>query len=201
MTVEQEGLLRYRMLETIRRPGRERLAESGEEERLLRRHRDFHLALATRVAVGWYGPGQAEALTHLRVEHPDLLATLDFEDDPQAALALVAALCFHWCTGGFLGEGRRRLDLALAAAPEPTPARARALCAAAWVALLQGDHPAADRWLTEGDELGERLDDPVVRADILGFRGSMAGRRPTRSASQAASAAPQSMPRTEADPM
>ncbi|WP_105968355.1 ATP-binding protein [Streptomyces geranii] len=174
LPVEHEGLPRYQLLETIREYGRERLAGSGEEELLLRRHRDFHLALAERIADGWYGPGQEEALARLRAEHANLLAALAHDDDPQAALALAAALRFHWCVGGFLGEGRRQLDRVLAAAPEPTPARARALCAASWVALLQGDHGAADRWLAEAGELGERQGDRVVSAHVVGLRASLA---------------------------
>ncbi|MEU6231141.1 LuxR C-terminal-related transcriptional regulator [Streptomyces sp. NPDC047042] len=171
---EGQGPPRYRLLETIRQYGRERLAESGEKERLLRRHRDFHLTLAERIADNWYGPGQEEALARLRVEHPNLLAALGHDDDPQATLALTAALRFHWCSGGFLGEGRRQLERALAAAPEPTSARARALCAASWVALLQGDHASADQWLAEAGELGEQQEDPVVSAQVMGFRGSLA---------------------------
>ncbi|MFI7300176.1 ATP-binding protein [Streptomyces sp. NPDC050121] len=173
LPTEAEDVPRYRLLESVREYGGERLAESGEEERLLLRHRDFYLALATRVADGWYGPGQEKALVGLRVEHANLLAALAHDDDPQATLALAAALRFHWCAGGFLAEGRRQLDRALAAAPDPTPARARALCAASWVALLQGDHGAADRWLAEAGELGEEQDDRVVCAHVVGFRGSL----------------------------
>lgn len=174
LAIEQEGLPRYRMLETIRHYGRQRLAESGEEARLRRAHRDFFLALAERAASSWYGPGQEQALAMWRAEHNDLLAALTHGGDPQAELALAAALRYHWCTDGFLGEGRRQLHRVLAAAPEPTPARARALWAAAWVALLQGDLIAADGWLTEAGELGDRLDDPAVRANVLGLRGSLA---------------------------
>ncbi|MGW0583452.1 LuxR family transcriptional regulator, partial [Streptomyces sp. NPDC002920] len=174
LTTDYEGLPRYRMLETIRQYGRQRLSGSGEAEILLRRHRDFYLTLATHIADTWYGPGQESALTRLRAEHANLLAALDLGDDPQVTLALAAALRFHWCVGGFLGEGRRRLDRALTAAPEPTPARARALWAAAWVAQLQGDHATADEWLAEAGRLGEQLDDPVVSAYVTGLRGSSA---------------------------
>lgn len=174
LATEQEGLPRYRLLETIRHYGRQRLAESGEEQRLLRGHRDFFLALAEHGADNWFGPGQQETLARLRADHSNLLAALDQGGDPQAELALAAALRFHWCTNGFLGEGRRRLEGALAAAPEPTPARAKALWAAGWVALLQGDLGAADQWLSEADELGEQLDDRAVRANVLGLRGSLA---------------------------
>jgi predicted ATPase/DNA-binding CsgD family transcriptional regulator len=174
LPAEHEGLPRYRLLETIREYGRERLAESGEEERLLRRHRDAHLALAERIAEGWYGPGQEEALTRLRADHANLLAALDQGDDPQATLALAAALRYHWCANGFLAEGRRRLDSALTAAPDATPARARALCAAAWAALLQGDYAAADRWLDEGERLARQQGDRALSAYALGLRGSWA---------------------------
>ncbi|MDX3641715.1 ATP-binding protein, partial [Streptomyces sp. MB09-02B] len=174
LPTEEEGLPRYRLLATIREYGRERLAESGEEERLLRRHRDFHLALAEGIAELWYGPGQEEALARLRADHANLMAALAHGDDPQTTLALAAALRYHWCAGGFLAEGRRQLDRALAAAPDATPARAWALCAASWVALLQSDRAAADRWLAEAGELAERQDDQVLRAHIAGFRGTRA---------------------------
>ncbi|WP_286247027.1 ATP-binding protein [Streptomyces graminofaciens] len=171
---EREGLPRYRLLETIRQYGRDRLAESGQEQQTLQRHHDFYLALAERNADGWYGPGQQESLTRLRAEHANLRAALVQGGDTQATLALATALRFHWCEGGFLGEGRRWLDHALAAAPDPTRARARALWVAAWVAVLQRDHALAYRWLDEAAELGEQLDDPVVCAHVQSLRGALA---------------------------
>ncbi|MEU6352325.1 LuxR C-terminal-related transcriptional regulator [Streptomyces sp. NPDC047072] len=170
---EREGQPRYRMLETIRQYGRQRLADSGEEHRVELDHLDFYRRLAERIADDWYGPGQEEGLARLRAEHGNLRTALE-HSDPRTALALVAALRFHWCADGFLGEGRRWLDRALAAAPEPTLARARALWVAAWAALLQGDHAAADRSLAEAGQLGERLGDPVVGAYVEGFRGTSA---------------------------
>ncbi|MFF4803462.1 winged helix-turn-helix domain-containing protein [Streptomyces sp. NPDC001351] len=201
---EREGLPRYRLLETIRAYGRARLAETGEEPGLLRRHRDFFLALAERTASEWFGPGQERALTRMRAErgnfraalelgtrfHPAMAAPAPAEPqkaqphplerggadsaDAQEALRLAAALRFHWCCDGFLGEGRRQFDRLLAAAPEPTPVRVGALWVAAWVAILQGDFATAGRWLDEAEELGERLDDPSVRTCIQGYRGASA---------------------------
>ncbi|MCG7210073.1 ATP-binding protein [Streptomyces arenae] len=171
LTTEGGGLPRFRLLETIRQYGREKLAASGEEERLLLRHRDFFLTLAQRVDQGWFGPGQAQALNQLRAEHTNLLAALDCDADPQIKLVLAAALGFHWCAGGFLSEGRRQFDRALAAAPECTLARGRALLGACWVALTQGDLAAADRWLDEAEALAEQLGDPELRAQVSGFRG------------------------------
>ncbi|SPF07264.1 LuxR C-terminal-related transcriptional regulator [Streptomyces sp. MA5143a] len=204
LTCECEGMPRYRLLQTMREYGRARLTESGEEQHLLRRHRDFFLALAECTAARWFGPGQEEALIRLRMDHANLQLALEYgcaarpaapepvragsanpeQDKPengapdpadiQAALRLATALRFHWCANGFLGEGRRQFDRLLAAAPEPTPVRARALWAAAWVATHQGDAATADRWLDEAEELGERLDAPSVRPYVLGFRGASA---------------------------
>ncbi|MGW1784972.1 ATP-binding protein [Streptomyces sp. NPDC002143] len=170
----REGVPRYRLLETIRQYGRERLAESGHEDQVLQRHHDFYLALVERLTDGWYGPRQREGLTRLRAEHANLLAALDRGGDPQATLALAIALRFHWCEDGRLGERRRWLDQALAAALEPTPARARALWSAAWGAVLQRDHATAYRLLDEAAELGEQLHDAVVRAHVQSLRGTLA---------------------------
>ena len=168
LTCMIDGRPRYRLLQTIREYGRERLADADGPHR---RHRDFFLALAQRVDRNWYGPGQQESLALLRTEHPNLLAALDHEGDPRSRLALVAALCWHWCAGGFLSEGRRQVERVLAAAPEPCVERARALLAAVWVAQTQGDLAAADRWLDEAGELGRLLDDEWVRAQADGLRG------------------------------
>ncbi|WP_328505460.1 LuxR C-terminal-related transcriptional regulator [Streptomyces sp. NBC_00391] len=168
---ERKGLPRYRLLATIRQYGLERLAESGEEELIRQRHHAFYLAFAER---GWHGPGQLNSLARLRAEHANLRAALVHSGDAQATLALTAALRFHWCEDGFLGEGRRWLDQALVAAPEPGPARARALWVAAWVAVLQRDHATAYRWVDEAAELGERLDDRVVCAQVQSLRGMLA---------------------------
>ncbi|MEU5196599.1 LuxR C-terminal-related transcriptional regulator [Streptomyces scabiei] len=202
LTCEHEGPLRYRLLQTVREYGRARLSESGEEQGLRRRHRDFFLALAERYATDWFGPDQEQALARLRIEHANLRLALESGGpahpaapeaglaesadpehdkpertapdpaDTQAALRLAVALRFHWCADGFLGEGRRQFDRLLAAAPEPTPVRVRALWAAAWVAMLQGDLATADRWLDEAEELGEPLGEPLDRPYLLGFRGA-----------------------------
>jgi non-specific serine/threonine protein kinase len=167
LTADHDGLPRYRLPEILREYGAARLAESGEREQVLRRHCDFFLGLAERLALRWYGPGQREALARLRADHADLRQALEHPHCAQAALALAAALRFHWFANGFLGEGRRHLHRLLAAAPEPTPARAKALCTAAHLALLQADVTTALQHLDEAERLGE----VSVRACVQGLRG------------------------------
>jgi len=171
------GAPRYRMLEALRAYGRDRLAGLGEHEEVARRHRAFFLSLAQLTAADWFGPGQEAALERLRAEHANVLAALDGPAHPEAAqtrLALTAALGFHWCCNGFVGEGRRRLDEALAAAPEPTAPRAAALWTAAWVARMQGDLDAAQLRLDEADAVNARLGDPLLGAYVRGERGTLA---------------------------
>jgi predicted ATPase/DNA-binding NarL/FixJ family response regulator len=181
---DRDGLPRFHLPEILREYGHARLTDSDERS-LLRRHRDFFLTLTERLALRWYGPGQQEALVRLRTEHANLRKALDYrhkvagddadtDADAQAELALSAALRFHWCANGLLGEGRQQLDRALAAAPEPTLPRARALSTAAYLALLQADPATARRRLDEVEQLSRELESPSVRAHAQGLRGTAA---------------------------
>ncbi|MFD5258769.1 hypothetical protein ACFWM5_38900 [Streptomyces bobili] len=57
LLAEAEGRPCYRLLESIREFGRERLADSGDEELLLR-HRDYFHARAEAFASDWWGPAR-----------------------------------------------------------------------------------------------------------------------------------------------
>ena len=151
--VPTDGPPRYRMLETIREYGWQRLGERDETGALCKRHCDHFLALAERIAGSWKGPGQAAGLTELRAERDNLQTALDWATStPTAcheALALVAALRYHWTADGFLGEGRRWTDKALRVTDDTCPGRISALWVAGWVRLLQGDYEAATQALEE----------------------------------------------------
>ncbi|TMR90326.1 ATP-binding protein [Nonomuraea basaltis] len=178
MRVETKGAVRYRMLETIREYGRERLTELGELEHVSKRHRDYYLGLAERTTAQWCGPGQRAALARLRADHDNLRAALECcmcdPADGRSALAFAAALRFHWCVGGYLTEGRWWLDRALASSVESSPARTTALWVAAWAALMQGDHTAMGRCLDECERLAEQWGDEVAKAWALTLRGNRA---------------------------
>jgi predicted ATPase/DNA-binding CsgD family transcriptional regulator len=169
---------RFRMLETIRQYGHARLVESGEHEQIRRQHRDFFIRLARECSDHWCGPAQAQHLARLREDHSNLRATYEFcvgsESESELALALCGALCWHWCTGGFLTEGRRWLDQVLALPAKPSAALAEALWVAGWVALLQGDHTTSRSRLAECDRLAQLLPDPVAAAHATNLQGSAA---------------------------
>ncbi|WP_344588129.1 regulator [Kitasatospora paracochleata] len=135
--------VRFRMLDTLREYGAQWLRAGGDEHRLLCRHRDWYLGVATWGEVEWFGPRQAETAERTRLAHANLRAALEFcltePGEEQLALVLAGTLWFYWVGSGHLGEGRHWLDRALALAPEPTGARAKALWVTGYMATLQGD--------------------------------------------------------------
>ena len=69
---------RYRMLETIRDYGQDKLGEAGEDAVLRRRHRDWHQQLAARTRAEGVSDRSAYWMARLTREHPNLCAALEF---------------------------------------------------------------------------------------------------------------------------
>jgi hypothetical protein len=72
---------RYRLLETIREYGEERLAETGETETLRDAHAEYFCQLALDLFGELYGPHEIEASWRLKAEHENLLAALNHAID------------------------------------------------------------------------------------------------------------------------
>ena len=136
---------RYRVLETLRQYGAERLGGAAGAEAV----RDRHLAWALDVAEAGAdadGGGQVERLAVLDEEHDNLRAALDWAARAgrvEDGLRLAVALGRFWEIRGHLGEGRARLDAFASMEGGPTGLRARALNAAAVLAQRQGDVASA----------------------------------------------------------
>ncbi len=160
--------LRYLQLMTVREYGAE-LAESiGETAELFRRHRDHYAARAARSAQDWCGSTQREILTRLRIDHPNHIAALDWslreESSSPTTAEFAVALRYHWIAGGNLADGRSRIERILHSATDPVRERGDALWVAAWIALIQGDHDAAEQHLIECHSLAATLADDRLRA-------------------------------------
>ena len=69
---ERGGEARYRLLETVRQYGREKLSESGEAGRLRERHAGYYLALAEEAEPELKGARQVAWLERLEREHDNL---------------------------------------------------------------------------------------------------------------------------------
>jgi predicted ATPase/DNA-binding NarL/FixJ family response regulator len=154
---------RYRMLETVRDFGADKLAGAGEREAFRRRHRAWYQHLVTRAKAEWISSRQAYWMARLNREHPNLRAAVDDclaePDQAPAVLEIVVNLPgLYWWTTGMFGEGRRWLDLALARATAPTAVRARALLLDGQMTFTQNQRESGGRLLDEGEDLARRLD-------------------------------------------
>src|SRR5262249_7889509 len=76
MAEEAGEAMRFRMLETVREYGAERLAEWEAEELVRDRHCDWYVGLAERARQDIDGPEQAAWLDRLDAEHDNLRAAL-----------------------------------------------------------------------------------------------------------------------------
>lgn len=169
--------LRYRTLDTIREYARGRLAESGEAERLSRRHAEYFLNLARQAEEELTGDQQTRWLNRLDREHDNFRAALEWAVESNAAdLAqmLCSRLCAFWQTRGYLSEGHAWLTRVLALEATPTAARADALNAAGNIAWSQGDYTAARAWHETGLALRRELGDVAAIARSLHNLGIVA---------------------------
>jgi predicted ATPase/class 3 adenylate cyclase/DNA-binding CsgD family transcriptional regulator len=104
---EIQGVMRYRLLETVRQYSLEKLAESGEAEDVRTRHRDHYTATAATLEAQSGGDGMplipwAELeIDNLRAAHAWSCDAAEFEP----ALRLVSALQRLWLTHGRFREG------------------------------------------------------------------------------------------------
>lgn len=161
------GLVRYRMLETLRAHARERLAAAGEEDAFRARHRDWAVGLVDEAEPHLRGPEQAAWLVRLEAEHANIRAALAFcaeRSDHGATLRLATALLRFWWQCGHAAEGRAWLAEALAGTPTGAPGRAAALDVAGWLAFVQDDLAAARSLIEEARALADALEDAATAA-------------------------------------
>src|ERR1700751_2876182 len=163
LTGHAAGVMRYRLLGPLREVAGELAEQAGESADLQRRHRDAMLERAQQVSSQWCGPEQDLLIARMGLDHANYVAALQWSaataGEEQVGLLLLAALRYHWLSGGLLAEGRMRTESILAAVTEPSAARAECLWVASWIALLQGDRRQAERWLKELAVLAKQLDD------------------------------------------
>jgi predicted ATPase/DNA-binding CsgD family transcriptional regulator len=159
---------RFRMLETIRRYGGEKLARSGDETGVRRRHRDHYLSLVQRAEQEWSGPRQPEWLARLRQERPNLRSALDFcighRGEAAAAARLAGLLWPLWIVGGFHKEGRYWIDRALGSGVDAGPDLVRAASVGALAACLEGDVARARALLADSRSVQAAVHDPALLA-------------------------------------
>ncbi len=182
---ESTGPVRFRLLETLRDYGREKIKATNEYPELRRRHLDWYQRLARDAADEWFSARQIEWIKRLDQEMPNLREAVEFSltNSPEAAAGMAAELSPFWIAHGLVGEGRRWLDQALARTPpEPTYERVEAIYYASVLASLQGDVQEAAARAREAQEVAEQLAgqlaDPAAHALVAiadGFAAMLGG--------------------------
>src|SRR6185503_9183752 len=98
----EEDAARYRLLETIRQYGRDKLAESGESERTRNRHLNYFLKWAIKTEASVFGPESRDSLNRFEIEHDNIRAALEWsqrsqtQDGAALGLRLAAASGIFW---------------------------------------------------------------------------------------------------------
>lgn len=168
------GHMRYRMLETLRDYGRERLTPSSLAC-LQDRHRIWCRDLVERAAENFFGADQLPWGQRLLMEHANLrtalASCLSNAETGTVGLAIAAELRFYWFTSALLAEGRRWLRLLLQLAPGATPTRVAALEVAGYLAILQGETADGNRLLNEGRQTAIELNDRCGLSKIAYAQG------------------------------
>ena len=137
--LEEDDPVRFRLLETLRDFGRQRIAETCELADLQQRHADWYRRRVNDAAADWFSPRQVIWMKRLEQEGLNLLAALEFSltHSPETALDIASTVHPFGVARGALTETHRWLDRVLAASPPaPTMQRVRALYGSAMVAAL-----------------------------------------------------------------
>jgi hypothetical protein len=126
--------VRYRLLETVRAYGAERLAEAGDDDRTRAAHATYFLELAERAEPQLRAHDQVRWLNRLTVEHGNFAAAIRYALDTRdaaTALRFVGALAWFWIMRDYDAEAAEwaaaALELAGGSAP-PGLADEYAIC-------------------------------------------------------------------------
>jgi predicted ATPase/DNA-binding CsgD family transcriptional regulator len=168
------GLARYRLLDTIREFGAEKLTALGEDTTLRTRHIQRYAALARDFGANPLGEDQLVRYRELRAAHDNVRAALENAFalggmDAEAA-SLASDLYAYWQISGLLSEGRYWLAKVLDVFTGPSPERAWALVMTGIVAIFQGQIGDALAAIDEGIALADDLGEPLIAARGFGHR-------------------------------
>ncbi|WP_342661645.1 Serine/threonine-protein kinase PknD (plasmid) [Rhodococcus ruber] len=174
---ESGSVVRFRLLETLRDYGYEKLGQTGEDLSLRRRHRDWYERVALDAEAEWISARQLDWISRLKRDLPNLRKALEFsiEDDPAAGLRIAGALYVFWASQGLFSEGRRWCDQLLARrSGPPTLEWVKTLHGATVMANVQGDFRAAAGLVEAGRALVVPPSDPLMRALVDAADGMLA---------------------------
>jgi predicted ATPase/class 3 adenylate cyclase len=160
---------RYRLLETIREYGEERLAEHAETDEVRTRHVEYYIGFAALIRDQMIGPGQVELGKQFVAEHENLLAAMNYSidmDNADLALRLVYNIPGPRVQSGYTLPVSVEATLSLSGASDH-PLYPFAVAVAAIRAAVRGDFEAAEAGMERSLDAARRLGDPDQRVEAL----------------------------------
>ena len=178
VVAEGDAVPRYRLLESTRLFGLERLIECHEAAAVRTRHRDCFVELAERAREQML-VADPRGLASLDQERENLFVALAWRPPGEAAAAaeaslrLVAALRYYWTSRGLLARGLEFTQAALlqALAQPPSPAKCHVQALVGHFLSLMGDPTAARPAAEAALAMARTLDDPALQCLMLGNLG------------------------------
>jgi predicted ATPase/DNA-binding winged helix-turn-helix (wHTH) protein len=137
---------RYHLLETTRAYALQKLAESGQNDVILRRHAQYFRSRFDRAPDDWLGMPEDNWRANYSPELDNVRAALDWTLSPRGDAAIGIGLCSGsgpiWMELSLANEGRQRIEAALAHIEEaPLLDKARLWF---WLGMLRGDAAPAE---------------------------------------------------------
>ena len=168
---ERGTVARYRLLETIREFGLERLNEAGDGPALRMRHLQWYAEMIHTAKAEWISERQVYWLARLGAESANLRSALDFclneHGDADAVMEIVVGIplgCL-WARGK-LGEARHWFDESLARSSRVTVLRVRALLRNSILAMVGGEVATGNQLLDEARGLIRQVSDLMVLSQL-----------------------------------
>jgi predicted ATPase/transcriptional regulator with XRE-family HTH domain len=175
---------RYKILETLRQFGQEKLQTANQLANLQERFGQYYLELAQKAEPELKGATQLKWLNYLDTEYPNLRVVLEWSmaapydiSRGRLGLQLGAALGRFWIMRGYLNEGRAALEglqrLANSLGLQQTPEYGWALNRNSILTQLQGDYDQVEALLQESLTLFKELNDKAGIAESLNQFGAV----------------------------
>ena len=183
VVAEQSGdrMVRYRLLETLREYGTERLTGSGEADVIRDLHAAYFVAFTERTELELFGGQGTAAQARLEREHDNLRMALRWlvdRCDAESAQRLAGNMGRFWFYGDYLDEGASWLEQVLALpSSNAETGRAKSLYAAGTIDMARGRYAAAESTLREALGLWRALGNGAEEAYALFVLGMVTRQR------------------------
>jgi non-specific serine/threonine protein kinase len=179
---ELGATVRYRLLETLREYGADRLEDLDDTERTRRRHADHLAAFAQEASLQILGPNDSTWTRRVEAEHENVHAALSWARDHDVATLtrMASALCPFWRHQGHFRDCVAWVETALVADPSASPVlRAEIAAQAGWSAInlswLERAHELLETSVESSAAAGE---DPVPFAVLARALEALVTNRP-----------------------